>query len=329
MTLAYFTRMAHILVFLLAALGMFAGQALAAGGPQLGKPGQGSPVDKSGDAVLQKMIAEIAPQFEPLEFSANGATMRYNLFSPSGREPGKKYPLVLFMADASTPGADVKKPLVQGYGALVWATPEAQAKNPCYVLVPQFSGVAVNDAYEHTPEVETVLKLLKHVVANHAVDANRLYATGQSMGGMISMYYNIKHPGIFAASIFVDCHWDKGGFDKLVEHPFIMIYAGRNGKAWQSVQAIEDAARKMSRGYTWSEWSARLPQQTQDDLASNQLEKGKPVNLMGFENGTVLPEDGGGSEHMHSFDHAYRLTPAREWLFGHSLEKSTPHRHGK
>lgn len=133
-----------------------------AGGPQLGTPGGGPVIDKSGDATLQAMIKSEVPQFKQLVFkdSETGKEMKYNLFAPKNIEAGKKYPLVLFMADASTPGDDYTTPLTQGYGALVWATDEWQAKNPCYVLVPQFSGVAVNDAYEHTDEADIVIRML-------------------------------------------------------------------------------------------------------------------------------------------------------------------------
>ena len=311
----------HLAVLLLFAFIAFPwGNAAANGGPRLGEPGMGATLDKSGDETLQRMIREVAPKFRQLEYSANGMSMRYSLFSPENPEPGKKYPLVLFIADASTPGADVKSPLLQGYGGLVWASPEAQAKNPCHVLVPQFSGVAVNDAYEHTPEADFLVSLLGAVVKENAVDASRLYATGQSMGGMLAMYYNIKYPRLFAASLFVDCHWDRAGLDRLVERPFIMVYAGNSGKSRETGQAIEEAARRMGRSYTWAEWSARLPLERQDELAATQLEKGQPINLFGFEPGSVLPESGRGSEHMYSFDCAYRLAPARNWLFGHALK---------
>lgn len=312
----------HLAILAALLLFLVASTAGAASGPELGAQGKGPALDKSGDAGLQKLIHQALPQFEQLEFKGKNATLRYNLFAPKDPDPGKKYPLVLFMADASTPGQNVELPLTQGYGALVFAAPEAQAKHPCYVLAPQFSGVAVNDDYRRTLEVETVLELVKDISAKHAVDTDRLYVTGQSMGGMIAMYYNIAHPGIFAASLFVDCHWDSSKLDKLIEHPFIFIYAGEGGKSRQCCKALEEACRKMSKGYTWSEWSAKLPLSQQNELAATQLAKGQPVNLMGFENGSVLPENGKGSEHMYSFDYAYRLEPPRDWLFGHSLAKA-------
>ncbi|MDE6297737.1 MAG: hypothetical protein K2L89_07795, partial [Muribaculaceae bacterium] len=56
----------------------------------------------------------------------------------------------------------------------------------------------------------------------------------------------------------------------------------------------------------------------QDKIAANLLAKGVPINIINFESKTGLPTDGKGSEHMYSFDYAYRLTPVREWLFTQS-----------
>lgn len=286
------------------------------GGPQLGSPGGGPVIDKTGDAVLQAMIKTEVPQFKEFEYTdaRTGKALKYNLFTPKNIDTSKTYPLVLFMADASTPGTDVTRPLTQGYGALVWATDEWQAEHPCFVLVPQYSGVAVNDAYEHTDEVDIVARLVKEVANQNQIDENRLYTTGQSMGGMISMYYNSAYPDLFAASIFVDCHWDSATFPELVKHKFVFITAGKAG----IFDALEQAADNEGVKYEYTDFSAKLPQSEQDSLASEILGKGAPITIINFTSKTVLPADGKGSEHMYSFDYAYRLTPVREWLFKQS-----------
>ena len=312
--------MRRLFLSLFVCLCLFAGCATAkAAGPQLGDVSKGPVIDKSGDATLRTLIAEVAPEFSQHTDAETGMT--YNLFIPKNMEKGKKYPLIMFIADASTPGLAPTAPLTQGYGALVFASSDSQAKNPCFVFVPQFSGVAVNDAYERTPEVEAVLKLLEKVVANNPVDEKRLYATGQSMGGMIAMYYNVVHPDLFAASMFVDCHWDPASMDALVKRPFVFVYAGDKGRGAKTNELIQEACRKVGVSYSWMEWSAKLPLEQQDQLAATLLGKGNPVNIVGFESGTVLPESGVGSEHMYSFDYAYRIAPLRDWLFSHSLEK--------
>lgn len=286
------------------------------GGPRLGQPGGGPAIDKSGDEALQTMIKNVMPNFKQLEYtdSETGKSMMYNLYSPRNIEKGKTYPLVLFMADASTPGTDETSPLTQGYGALVWATDQWQSEHPCYVLVPQYSGVAVNDAYEHTDEVDMVARLVRKITSQNQIDKNRLYTTGQSMGGMISMYYNSAYPDLFAASIFVDCHWDSATFPELVKHKFVFITAGKAG----TFDALEKAAQNAGIKYEYTDFSAKLPQSEQDSLAREVLAKGTPITIINFTSKSVLPADGKGSEHMYSFDYAYRLTPVREWLFKQS-----------
>ena len=287
------------------------------GGPQLGTPGGGPVIDKSGDATLQSMIQTLVPKFAQLEYSdsVTGKTMKYNLFAPKAMERGKKYPLVLFIADASTPGTDVTTPLTQGYGGLVWATDDWQKDHPCYVLVPQFAGVAVNDAYQHTDEVDIAMRLLQDVCTKNNVDTKRLYTTGQSMGGMISMYYNVAYPDVFAASLFVDSHWDTATFEELAKHKFVYFIAGDQGKAYSDLKPLEAAAEKDGVQYTFAEWSAKLPEERQSELAAVMLEKGAPVNIFQFEPKSVLPDDGKGSEHMYSFDYAYKIVSVREWMF--------------
>lgn len=289
-------------------------------GPRLGSLGGGPVIDKSGDKQLQQMITRHAPQFVQKHFvdEENGVTLAYNLFRPKSLSSSKRYPLVLFMADASTPGKDVLKPLLQGYGALVWATDEWQSAHPSFILVPQFSGVAVNDAYQRTSEVDTVIRLVKHLAATENIDRTRIYTTGQSMGGMISMYYITAYPNLFAASIFVDCHWDTATFPKLVRSDFIFITAGKDGKSYKDIFILEKDAEAIGRDCAFAEWSAKLPLDEQDELAKALLAKNAPLNIINFTSKSVLPADGKGSEHMYSFDYAYRLKPVREWLFRQS-----------
>lgn len=277
----------------------------------------GPEVDKSADSTLQAMIKDIVPLFRQEKYNVPGGeeVIEYNLYVPKKLESGKKYPLVLFVADASTVDQDVKVPLTQGYGALVWATDESQQKNPCFVLVPEMSAGATNDKYEHSKQVDDVIGLVNKIVADYPVDAARLYSTGQSMGGMMAMYYDVAYPDIFAASIFVDSHWDQASFPELVKHKFIWFIAGDGGKAYPTMKPMEAAAEKAGVQYTYAGWSARLPMERQDQLAATMLQKGAPINIFQFDTGSVLPEGVQGMDHMYSFDYAYRNTAARDWLF--------------
>ena len=62
--------------------------------------------DKAYDIELLKLREEIVPKFQTLEFkdSIAGRTMIYNLFIPKNYNKNKSYPLIQFIADASTVG---------------------------------------------------------------------------------------------------------------------------------------------------------------------------------------------------------------------------------
>jgi predicted peptidase len=89
--------------------------------------------------TTSKVINAVVDDFEQLQFTdpATGTTLSYNLFTPRNYDPAKRYPLVLFMHDASVVGAAPTGPLVQGLGAVSWATPDDQTRHPCFVVAPQ------------------------------------------------------------------------------------------------------------------------------------------------------------------------------------------------
>lgn len=175
--------------------------------------------------------------------------------------------------------------------------------------------MAVDDSYEHTVEVDIAMRMLDYVMRRSNVDEDRVYVTGQSMGGMIAMYYNVTYPTVFAASIFVDSHWNTDDFQQLAEHKFVYFIAGDSGKAFLEIKPLEEAAAVDGVGFSFGEWSAKLPESQQSELAAAMLDKGNPVNIIMFEPRSVLPADGKGSEHMYSFDYAYKIPAVREWLF--------------
>ncbi|MDE7160887.1 MAG: prolyl oligopeptidase family serine peptidase [Muribaculaceae bacterium] len=292
-------------------------------GIKLGDKPSAFKVDKSGDLELKTLVNTVLPEFEQFEYidPASGRSMKYNLYTPVHMESSKRYPLVMFMGDATTVGDEYTTPLTQGFGALIWATEQWQRRYPAYVLVPQFSGVVVNDKYERTDEADLAIRLLDYVINQNHVDRDRIYVTGQSMGGMLAMYYTVNYPNVFAGSLFVDCHWNPKSYDQLAHHVFTFICAGDQGKSADALKGLELAARQDDVRYEYARWSARLPQAEQDALAKQLVSKGAKINIINFTPGSVVPEGKTGSEHMYSFDCAYRLTPVREWLFRQTRNK--------
>lgn len=289
------------------------------GGPQIGGPGMGGGHRPTPSPELQALIDETVPSFKQYVFvNEKGDSLQYNLYTPKNMDAEKKYPLVLFMADANTPGPDPLTPLIQGYGGLVWATPAFQAKHPAYVLVPQYSYITVDNQWQTMPEVDETIELLNDISSREQVDTNRLYTTGQSMGGMMSLYFNIKYPDIFAASMYVSCQWDVAKMNGFKDKKFVYITAGGDKEATGGADQLKALLKKEDATFVEATWSARLPEAEQDSLAAALLAQGSPRDFITFEGNTVLPKDGKGMVHMASFNYAYRLAPVCDWLFSQS-----------
>ncbi len=278
--------------------------------------------DKSYDTELLTLREQIAPKFQTLEFKdeVTGKTMTYNLFVPQGYDSEKQYPLVLFMADGSTTGKGAMSPLKQGYGGIIWATDESQAENPCFVLVPAFAGPenVTSDQSEVTDEADMAMRLLHYIVGKYNIDQNRLYTTGQSMGGMISFYFNSTYPDVFAASIYVGSQWDVKVLSPLANDKFFYIVSAADPKASKGMKELGQMLTDMGITYGETEFSAQLPQNEQEAKVQELIDKGLNINFVQFTPTTVVPENmrsWKGGEHMYSFDYAYKLKSVRNWLF--------------
>lgn len=276
--------------------------------------------NQSADSTLDALLAETVHKFSQFEFNdaQTGKTMAYNLFIPADYDQNKQYPLLLFIADASTVNKGVTVPLTQGYGGVIWASAKEQEKHPSFVLVPQYVTRTVNDNFETSYEVEMTIRLLNEIANRYSIDRNRLYTTGQSMGGMMSLYYNIAHPDLFAASLFVGCQWDTDKMRGFVNDKFFYIVAAGDKKASKGMADLKTVLEEENAKMSSAEWSAKLPDDQQEANVRKLLSEGNDINFIVFTLGSVLPENGEGNEHMNSFDYAYKLEGVRDWLFQQS-----------
>ena len=284
--------------------------------------GGGMEINKDSDSTFVALKNESLAKFKQLTFedAETGKTMEYNLLVPAGYDGTKSFPLVLFMADASTVGKEVTAPLTQGYGALVFASDRDQQKHPSFVLVPQYTEWAVQDDWSTTDEVEMTIRLLQAVCKEYKVDTNRLYTTGQSMGGMMSFYFNITHPDLFAASLFVSSQWDTSKMKDFGKKHFFYIVAGGDQKASGGMKDLAEVLKQQNARVDSASWSAKLPQAEQEQLTEKLIAKGGNINFIKWEAGSVLPETGRAMEHMASFDYGYKIAAVRDWLFNFSLQ---------
>ena len=291
------------------------------GGPGGMRGGNGGGTDKSGDTELQAMIADVAPKFRLLTYedAETGTSLQYQLDIPENYDETGSYPLIQFIPDSSVVGRSADYVLNQGWGGLIWAAEEEQAKHPAFVVVPVFTETVVDDDFNHSGQIDVAMRLLQSLTETYAIDTSRIYTTGQSMGGMTSFHLSIEYPGFFVAYLFVGSQWDTGLLSGLEQENFFYIVSAGDPKASAGQAELLALFDADGAAYSHSEWSAQDDAETQKAAVAAMLAEGSSANFVTFTLGTTLAEGqtagGGAGEHMTSFDFAYKLEAVRDWLF--------------
>lgn len=249
------------------------------------------------------------------------AGIRYNLYTPETLEPGKQYPLVMFIHDAGPCGPDHKITLSQGLGAVGFAAPAWQAEHPCFVLAPQIDrGIHLtNDEFECSKELEDIKSLLDHIVDTNPVDRGRLYTTGQSMGCMASCELNIRYPGLFAASLLVAGQWSPERMGRYCSHNnFWILVSEHDRKAFPIMTAVTEAMEENGAAVARYRWDgAAAPEQLTERARAAMMDQAN-VRFTVFEGSSVVPageDDNPGSNHINTWRVAYTIDGLRQWLF--------------
>ncbi|MFB9121451.1 prolyl oligopeptidase family serine peptidase [Bergeyella porcorum] len=284
------------------------------------KDAQATIKQKSGTAITTTAVKNlVVDDFQQLTFKdpQTNKTLRYNLFVPKnqGKEP---LPLVLFMHDAGVTSEYHRATLFQGLGAVVWASPEEQAKRPCIVLAPQFDEIIVDDNAQTSPMMETTIHLIENLSKQYNIDQNRIYTTGQSGGCMMSIAMNIKYPDLFAAAYLVAGQWNPDLVAPIAKKKLWIMVSVDDLGAFPGENAItkrlEKEGAKISRAWWNATWNTNEYRFAYDKIVA----ENNPIKYTVFEKGTVfLPgaDTAGASGHRNTWRVAYSIEPIREWLF--------------
>jgi predicted peptidase len=139
--------------------------------------------------------------------SLEGDTLPYRLFVPPEYNPDSQYPIVLFHHGGGGTGSDNRRNL-EGACAREWILPEAQKKNPCFIVAPQIPGkksmkleAGQSGADIMTVHIRTIHELLDGLEQEFSIDRDREYVTGLSFGGECVWLSLMERPDRFAAAV--------------------------------------------------------------------------------------------------------------------------------
>jgi predicted peptidase len=137
---------------------------------------------------------------------ANGVRMACRLFVPDAQQRVRPLPIVIYLHGSGGVGADNLRQISGGNanGTHVWTAPQAQARYPAFVVAPQLPNGNRWDA-RGADEIATyaslVIELLQSLSREFALDLDRVYLTGQSLGGFGTWDLITKRAEVFAAAV--------------------------------------------------------------------------------------------------------------------------------
>lgn len=118
--------------------------------------------------------------------------LNYLLYLPPDYDENKKYPLILSLHGAGQRGDNVELVREDGIPKIL----DQGMDIPFIVLSPQIKPTSF-----WTPEKDSLMALLDEICANYAVDLNRIYLTGFSLGGYGVWELSTLFPERFAAVV--------------------------------------------------------------------------------------------------------------------------------
>jgi predicted peptidase len=191
--------------------------------------------------IYRTILAQEIQEFQKLEFITLQDTLPYRLLFPENIEQEKKYPLVIFLHGSGERGADNELNL--NYITDLFLNPTNRKEFPAFVLAPQCplgKRWAPEDWYAklESPASE-VIDLIDSLVAHQAIDPNRIYLMGLSMGGFGTWYLITRFPNKFAAAVPI-CGGGDWNQAKTISHIPLWVFHGKKDEI-----VLPEQSRKM------------------------------------------------------------------------------------
>ncbi len=177
--------------------------------------------------IGNQLIAQDKSLYEKHTFIFRGDTLLYRLLLPENYNPGKMYPMILFLHGSGERGNDNEAQLI--HGAELFLRDSIRKNFPAIIVFPQ---CAPKDSWANTSSYKDssgkrilqfkttgkatksmwlVQRLVRKIINQYPVTKKQLYVGGLSMGGMGTFDIVKRNPKLFAAA-FPIC----GGADSAI-----------------------------------------------------------------------------------------------------------------
>ena len=252
------------------------------------------------------------------------AQLNYSLYVPAAYREGVSLPLIVYIPDSSYVGSPLTK-VKRAQCPTKWITEENMAEHPAFFLI--FAFKKNSSDLSEGAEGAQIVPLIDQVTAAYGIDENRLYLTGQSMGGITDFALNDAYPHKFAATVYVGCQpggevrddrynaiIQRGAF---VNQKFIYITSRKDEKAPYGQDDVEAALQANRIQYGEAYGLDHNGGEALEAAVQAVLDQQYDKNFFGFEQ--VTSSGNGAAEHMQSFKYAYAIQTIFRWLMAQHL----------
>ncbi len=217
---------------------------------------QDAAIQSTDPATVDPATVDPAQLFEPREYAGeNWQILKYRLLKPADFNPAHNYPLVIFLHGAGERGDDNTAQLK--HGMKDFCEPQQRMNYPCYVLAPQcpqderwanidWTKETVDTPSDISPSLGLTFEVVDSMLEDAAIDKNRIYITGLSMGGYGTWDAMVRRPDFFAAAMPICGGGDPKTAEKIKHIPIACFHGGADNvvkpeKSRAIIEALKEA----------------------------------------------------------------------------------------
>ncbi len=199
-------------------------------------------------------------------FTHDGQKLLYRVLRPAKAEAGKKYPLVLFLHGAGERGDNNEAQLV--HGSALFIKKENRAKFPAFVIFPQCPNgkrwveVDWSDKKPHvspkkpSDPMRLTKRMLDQFLKDNAVDADRIYVMGLSMGGFGTWDFAQRYPDVVAAAAPICGGADNATAERIKHIPIWTFHGSADTAVWpERTRSMVEELKNVKGNIRYSEYA--------------------------------------------------------------------------
>ena len=253
-----------------------------------------------------------------IDFSRN---LHYNLYIPEFIPEETIIPLIIYINDANIIGKEPKF-FLEPFGSIIWATDVWQEQHKCFVLVPAYNEIIIDNSNEYikSPYIDITVRLISYIKTKfNSIDPDRIYITGEGIGGMASLYFISNYPYIFSAGLIIGGQLYLNEFKGLINSTFTYISLMEDKISYNSQKEIKIYLSSSEIKINYGSIN-NINLNENPDLINmyiyNMFNLGYRHNFITF----TKDDDNDNNDNNNQENYGYKYKTIREWLFNQKMK---------